>query len=174
MTFIGSTENSLEVKINFQEPDHITHDILDPDELIIKIIGPELIQDAETGEYLQLDSSSLEYRVFLTPQFTEEDLKLLEELKQTAVKVGGALAIWQIIILLVANKVLKKVWLLINCLQFFVYIAIWQVNYPKFIKLLITELRRTTLGEFMDDLEIGQHVSEFLNIPLSKKDDPQE
>ena len=94
-------------------------------------------------------------------------MKLLEELKQTAVKVGGALAIWQIMVLLVANKLLKKVWLLINCLQFFVYIAIWQINYPKIIKLLVTELRRLALGEFMDDLEIGANIAEFFGIPTS-------
>ena len=67
MTLIGTTENSLEVKIHFQEPDDITSDILDPDELVIRIIRPELILDAETGDYLQLDSSYLEYKIDLTP-----------------------------------------------------------------------------------------------------------
>ena len=76
--------------------------------------------------------------------------------------------------MLVANKVLKKVWLLINCLQFFVYIAIWQINYPNLIKLVVTELRRLTLGEFMDDLEIGKNIAEYLNIPISEKVDPQD
>ena len=42
-------------------------DILDPDELIIRIIRPELILDAETGGFLQLDSNSLEYKIDLTP-----------------------------------------------------------------------------------------------------------
>ena len=46
-------------------------------------------------------------------------------MKETAAYVGGGLAIWQIAIFLVLNKVLKKMWLLINCFQFFVYIAIW-------------------------------------------------
>ena len=67
MTFVGTTENTLEVKIHFQEPDDITSDILDPDELVIRIIRPELILDAETGDYLQLDSSYLEYKIDLTP-----------------------------------------------------------------------------------------------------------
>ena len=58
MTYIGTSENTLEVKINFAEPNDITRDIIDPDELIIRIIRPELILDAETGDILQLDSSS--------------------------------------------------------------------------------------------------------------------
>ena len=93
-------------------------------------------------------------------------------MKETAAYIGGGLAIWQIAIFLVLNKVLKKMWLLINCFQFFVYIAIWQINYPPLFKLVLVELRRTALGEFMDDLEIGKHVAEFFGIPDSDKGDP--
>ena len=54
------------MKLNFAQPDDITVDILDPDELVIRIVRPELIEDAETGDRLEIDTSLLFYKK-LTP-----------------------------------------------------------------------------------------------------------
>ena len=51
-------------------------------------------------------------------------------------------------------------WILILTLQFFVYIAMWQVRYPSMIHFLLYELKRVTLGEFIDDLPVGDILME--------------
>ena len=48
-------------------------DILDPDELVIKFIRPELIEDAETGDRLEIDADFLFYKQ-LPIQITEDQL----------------------------------------------------------------------------------------------------
>ena len=53
------------------------------------------------------------------------------------------------------KKVLFSMWILILTLQFFVYMATWQVRYPGTLHFLLYELKRIALGEFMDDLDIG-------------------
>ena len=42
-----------------------------------------------------------------------------------AEKVGMALSIWQIIICIVINKTINKMWVLFNTAQFLVYIGLW-------------------------------------------------
>ena len=46
-------------------------------------------------------------------------------------------------------------WILILTLQFFVYIALWQIRYPSTLYFVLFELKRIALGEFMDDLDLG-------------------
>ena len=39
--------------------------------------------------------------------------------------------------------------------------------YPRLTKVVFGEIRRVTLGEFMDDLEIGKKVSKIIGLPQS-------
>lgn len=55
-------------------------------------------------------------------------------------------------------------WILILTLQFLVYMAIWQVNYSPLTQLVLYELRKIALGEYLDDLEIGKWLSEAFRI----------
>ena len=55
-------------------------------------------------------------------------------------------------------------WTLILTLQFFVYIASWNIRFPPITRFLLHELRKISLGEFLDDFEIGKHVLEPIGI----------
>ena len=70
------------------------------------------------------------------------------------------MAIWEIVLIFLAKKFLISMWILILTLQFFVYIAMWQVRYPSMIHFLLYELKRVTLGEFIDDLPVGDILME--------------
>ena len=39
--------------------------------------------------------------------------------------------------------------------QLFVYIAVWNIRYPSITRFLLYELRKISLGEFLDDLELS-------------------
>ena len=67
------------------------------------------------------------------------------------------------------GKALHSMWVLINVLQFLVYISMWQIRYPTLIKFLLFQMRKIALGEFMDDLTITEDVTESIGIPTEKK-----
>ena len=62
------------------------------------------------------------------------------------------------------KKALYVNWLLITDLQFYVYINDWNMLYPRDLQALMKELRRITLGEFVDDFEFGRKISESFGI----------
>ena len=55
-------------------------------------------------------------------------------------------------------------WILILTLQFFVYIATWNIRYPSTSRFLFHELRKISLGEFLDDIDIAGYILEPLGI----------
>ena len=67
-------------------------------------------------------------------------------MQKVANAVGATLAIWQILIFVIANKLLTSVWILVNTTQYFVFIALWQAEYPPLIKIVNKEIRRVALG----------------------------
>ena len=83
---------------------------------------------------------------------------------QTAANVGIATSIWEIVMLFFFKKILFSLWVLILMLQFFVFMADWQVRYPPKIRFLLFELKRIVLGEFMDDIDLGAMISSQLGI----------
>lgn len=94
---------------------------------------------------------------------------------EAAANVGIGLSIWQIIICLVLNKVINSMWILINAAQFLVYIGMWQINYSTRIGVLVKEIKRIFLGEYLEDLEIGHKMSSVLGIESnSDVNDPDE
>ena len=62
------------------------------------------------------------------------------------------------------KKALHVNWLLITDLQFYVYINDWNVLYTRELQGLMKEFRRIALGEFVDDFEFGQKMSEAFGI----------
>ena len=61
---------------------------------------------------------------------------------------------------------------MITTLQFYVYMNDWNVLYPKYIQVLMGELRRITLGEFIDDFEFGRKIADKFG--LKKKPESTE
>lgn len=59
-------------------------------------------------------------------------------------------------------------WILILTLQFFVYISTWQVRFPGTLKFILYELKRVSLGEFMDDLDVGNSAMSFMGMEPSE------
>ena len=78
--------------------------------------------------------------------------------------VGGAIAIWQIIMLFSLGKALKSMWILIDALQFLVYISMWTIAYPTLVRITLSELRSAALGEFFDGIDFGMYISDFFGI----------
>ena len=85
-------------------------------------------------------------------------------MKKAAAVVGVGLSIWIIILCFAINKSISKMWILFNSTQFLVYIGMWQINYSSSIKTLFKETKRVYLGEYLDDLEIGQRISTAFGI----------
>ena len=62
------------------------------------------------------------------------------------------------------KKALHVNWLLLTNLQIYVYINDWNLLYPRNLQGLLKEFRRISLGEFIDDFEIGQKVADYFGI----------
>ena len=90
---------------------------------------------------------------------------------EAAARIGIGLSVWQIVLCLVINKTINKMWILYNATQFLVFIGLWQINYSSRITVLFKETKRVFLGEYMDDLEIGQKVSNVFGIESYENDD---
>ena len=43
-------------------------------------------------------------------------------------------------------------------LQFYVFILMWQIRFPAILRFTFYELKKLALGEFLDDLKIGETV----------------
>ena len=68
------------------------------------------------------------------------------------------MTILELVACLSVKQVLFANWILITSLQVFVYINDWNVLYPKNLQALMKELRRITLGEFIDDFKAGRKI----------------
>ena len=49
-------------------------------------------------------------------------------------------------------------WVLLNNLQFFIFIGQWQIRYPKFIQAIFDEMTKIALGQYFDDFEFGKQA----------------
>ena len=124
---------------------------------------PQLILDAQSRQPLKSNVEK-KLEINLTPQFSKGELESAAAAASTAAAVGGAVAIWQVIMLIALGKALHSMWILINTLQLFVYISLWQIKFPGFSRPILFELRRMALGELIDDLEVGQKVQSMFGI----------
>ena len=74
-------------------------------------------------------------------------------------------SIWEIIALFCLGKSISSIWVLINMMQILVFMSLWLITLPNSLILFQIELKRIVLGEFIDELEIGKHVSDALGLP---------
>ena len=58
-------------------------------------------------------------------------------------------------------------WPLINAVQFFTFMTYWKITYPKSLGFILFELKRISMGEFIDGLEIGDWVGGLFGIDPS-------
>ena len=96
---------------------------------------PWFFIDEETNKPLAVEP--IEFKIKIGAQFTESEYKLMVSQAEKAASVGVALSIWQLVIIFLFKKVLFSMWILILTMQFFVYLALWQVRYPYTVHLLL-------------------------------------
>ena len=77
----------------------------------------------ETGQ--TVDADSLTYKVPVGKQYTKSEYAELLQMTETAVKIGVAIGVWELILFFFFKKVLFSMWILILTLQFYVYIGTW-------------------------------------------------
>jgi len=65
-------------------------------------------------------------------------------------------------------------WILILTLQFFVYIATWNIRFPHMTRFLFHELRKVSLGEFLDDIDIAGYILEPIGIKVESSSGAEE
>ena len=53
------------------------------------------------------------------------------------------------------GRLLALMWILINAMQLIVFFGIWLILFPNLLTIILTELKRATWGEYIDDMEIG-------------------
>ena len=82
---------------------------------------------------------------------------------------GIVASLWELALIIGLKQAIFAVWILILILQFFVYISMWQIRLPKTASLLLFELRRIVLGEFMEDIELGDTISESIGLQTKAK-----
>ena len=86
---------------------------------------------------------------------TKEDYEALLGMASTAAVFGVGLSVWQIILCFILGKTLKSMWILINTVQFIVYMSLWQIGFEDLLRIFLKELKRIVLAEFFDDLAVG-------------------
>ena len=73
-------------------------------------------------------------------------------------------SVWEIILIFALKKFLFSIWVLILLLQFLVQMTTWQINYPPTTRILLFEVKRIVLGEFMDDLDLASRIYEAFGV----------
>ena len=59
-------------------------------------------------------------------------------------------------------------WILINTVQFIVYMSLWQIEFPEFLRIFFLELKRIVLAEFFDDIPFADWIKDLLKISDSE------
>ena len=68
------------------------------------------------------------------------------------------ISILQIVLIFSLNKTLTSMWVLLNNLQFFIFIGQWQIRYPKYCQAIFDEMTKIALGQYFDDFDFGKHA----------------
>ena len=124
-----------------------------------------MIVDAET--FAMLDPSETRNETTaIPPQYYELKWEELAEAATIILAVGGSVAILQILLYLVFEKALNSSRHLIFALQFLDFIKKWQIKLPDRLKLYLNELKRISLGEYLDDVELNKKVAEWFGFDV--------
>ena len=81
---------------------------------------------------------------------------------QAASGVGVTLSVGEIIACFFFGEVIASMWILVNALQLLVFFGIWKILLPELLKVVLTELKRVSWGEYIDDLDVGISISELI------------
>ena len=92
---------------------------------------------------------------------------MLKEEAKKAAQVSIVISLLELAIIFLFKKVLFSMWILILTLQFFVYMATWQIRYPKLIRFILFELKKIALGEFLDDFGFGETIMTTIGLEPS-------
>ena len=101
---------------------------------------------------------------------TLEEYEQLIEMGETAAKAGMAVTVWEFMLLFSVGKALKSIWVLVNCVQFIVYMGMWQIKTTDKLRISFLELKRVTNGEFFDDLELADRFNDILGVESQDRD----
>ena len=163
--YLNSTLRNFQVQVNFFDPSAVSSDLAQPDNLNVTVLDPSLFTDRATGLPIELDSDNLLQKpIPIVKQYTKEQYDRLIQQSSNAKQIGIVASLWELALIIGLKQAIFAVWILILVLQFLVYIAIWQIRFPPSTNLLLFELRRIVLGEFMEDLSLGDSLSESLGL----------
>lgn len=143
----------LNLKALWQDKTAVTRNLVDPDSILVKILQPGLVLDEVTLK--PIEPTSVESTAFIPPQITEEKLQELVVMAETAAKVGGTFSVLEFLGLVSMGKTVTSMWLLINTLQFVVFLGLWQISTSDRLRVTLFETKRISLGEYMDDVDVG-------------------
>ena len=90
------------------------------------------------------------------PQVSKKEFEKMAEMAEKVKFAAYMYMLLQIAGLFILQRVIFSMWSLILILQFFAYIAVWKINFPVNLSFAFYSLRIITLGEFLDDLELGK------------------
>lgn len=166
------SDTHVDIQINFRDTRAISQDISEPDTLVLTLNAPQIFIDAETG--LPMSTEPIVYEIPIGEQMTKDEFLDLTVQAEKAAQVSLVITFIEVLIIFVFKKVLFSMWVLILILQFFVYIAVWQVRYPKLLTFIFYELKKIALGEFMDDIDFGGTVLQTFGIDYSKSSATEE
>ena len=79
---------------------------------------------------------------------------------EAAAAVGVTASAGELILCLFFDEFIAGMWILINALQLVVFLGIWQILFPHFLKVVLFELKRVSWGEYIEDFEIVQYFNE--------------
>ena len=106
------------------------------------------------------------FKVELPTQMTMEEYIALQELEA---KVEGPTTIFSVLQLstnLVMAYGLKFLWNMINLLQFLVFFQFWKINIHFTVNMIITQIRKLAIFEFIDTRFMIQWIKSILGIEL--------
>ena len=66
--------------------------------------------------------------------------------------------------MIVFSKAINSMWILINTNQFLAYQSMWQFNYSSFCRFILEEIKRISLGEYVDKAEIGNKIRKIFGL----------
>lgn len=72
---------------------------------------PNLFIDAKTG--YTVDTDALSYKVPIGKQYTKSEYAELLQMAETALKIGVAIGVWELVLFFLFKKVLFSMWILI-------------------------------------------------------------
>ena len=157
LDLIASIKNLLDLQVTFTKTKDISIDVRELDSLVVRILDPNYFIDLETG--LPIDAKSFVDSIPVPPQITVAEALEAEKQAQQIASASLAFQIVELVLIFAFQKVLFSMWMLILTVQFLTFMSYWHINYPLIPLFVLSELRKITLGEFLDDIDFGDSIN---------------